>query len=52
MNKFLLARDKFTSEMHLWLSRFTYSASKPFTKNQEYKNLKQQEIQDLSKQTR
>ena len=35
VNKFLLAGDKFTSEMHLEQPGFTYSASGPFTKNKE-----------------
>ena len=35
VNKFLLAGDKFTSEMHLKQLRFTYSACGPFTKNKE-----------------
>ena len=34
-NKFLLAGDKFTPEMHLKQSIFTYSACRPFTKNKE-----------------
>ena len=32
---FLLAGDKFTSEMHLKQLGFTYSACWPFTKNKE-----------------
>ena len=41
VNKFLLARDKFTPEMHLRQPGFTYSAGGPFTKNKErIKNLK------------
>ena len=32
VNKFVLAGDKFTSEMHL---RFTYSTCGPFTKKKE-----------------
>ena len=35
VNKFLLAGDKFMLEMHLKQSGFTYSASRPFTKNKE-----------------
>ena len=35
VNKFLLAGDKFTSEMHLKQPGFTYSASGSFTKNKE-----------------
>ena len=33
INKFLLAGDKFMSEMHLKQPGFTYSACGPFTKN-------------------
>ena len=35
VNKFLLAGDKFMSEMHLRQLRFSYSACGPFTKNKE-----------------
>ena len=35
VNKFLLAGDKFMPEMHLKQTRFTYSASCPFTKNKD-----------------
>ena len=35
VNKFLLAGDKFMSEMHLKQRGFTYSACRPFTKNKE-----------------
>ena len=35
INKFLLAEDKFMSEMHLRQPGFTYSACGPFTKNKE-----------------
>ena len=35
VNKFLLAGDKFMSEMHLKQPAFTYSAYGPFTKNKE-----------------
>ena len=35
VNKFLLAGDKFMSEMHLKQSGFTYSACGPFTRNKE-----------------
>ena len=35
VNKFLLAGDKFMSEMHLKQRGFTYSAFGPFTKNKE-----------------
>ena len=34
--KFLLAGDKFMSEMHLKQPGFTYSACGPFTKNKEW----------------
>ena len=33
VNKFLLAGDKFTPEMHLKQPGFTYSVCGPFTKN-------------------
>ena len=35
INKFLIARDKFMTEMHLRQPEFTYSACGPFTKNKE-----------------
>ena len=35
VNKFLLAGDKFLSEMHLKRPGFTYSACGPFTKNKD-----------------
>ena len=35
VNKFLLARDKFMTEMHLKQPGFTYSTCGPFTKNRE-----------------
>ena len=35
LNKFLLARDKFMSEMHLRQPGFTYIACGPITKNKE-----------------
>ena len=35
VNKFLLAGDKFTPEMHLKQPKFTYSGCGPFTKNKE-----------------
>ena len=35
INKFLLAGDKFMSEMHLRQPRFVYSACGPFTKHKE-----------------
>ena len=47
VNKFLLTEDKFMPKMHLSQPEFPYSACGPFTKNQEYKNLKKQVIQDI-----
>ena len=48
VHKFLLAGDKFISEMHLNQPGFTYSACGPFSKTKkEFKNLKKQEIQDV-----
>ena len=35
VNKFLLAGDKFMTEMHLRQPQFVYSACGPFTKNKE-----------------
>ena len=35
VNKFLLARDKFMTEIHLNQPGFTYSAYETFTKNKE-----------------
>ena len=35
VNKFLLAGDKFMSEMHLRQPGFTYSACGPFTRNKQ-----------------
>ena len=35
VNKFLLARDRFMPEMHLRQPGFTYSACRPFTKNNQ-----------------
>ena len=35
VKKFLLAGDKFMSEMHLGQPGFTYSVCRPFTKNKE-----------------
>ena len=35
VNKFLLAGDKFMSEMHLRQPEFTYIACAPFTKNKQ-----------------
>ena len=48
INKFLLAGDKFVSEMHLRHPGFTYSACGSFTKNEErIRKRKKQEIQDI-----
>ena len=49
VNKFLLAGEKFMSEMHIKEPGFTYSACEPFTKNKELKNLKKQEILHLQR---
>ena len=49
MNRFLLAGDKFMTEMHLKQPRFTYSAYGPFTKNKELESLCRQEIQIIYK---
>ena len=35
VNKFLLVKDKFMSEMHLRQLGFTYSACGPFTRNKQ-----------------
>ena len=35
VNKLLLARDKFTAEMHLIQAGLTYSVCVPFTKKKE-----------------
>ena len=35
INTFLLVGDKFIPEMHSRQPRFTYSTSRPFTKNKE-----------------
>ena len=40
--KLLLAGDKFMPDMHLRQPEFIYSVCGPFTKKQEYKNLKKQ----------
>ena len=46
--KFLLAGDKFKSEIHLRQPEFTDSGCGPFTKTKkEYQNSKQQEIHDI-----
>ena len=48
MNTFLLAGDKFMSEMHLRQPGFTYSACGLFTKNKErITKFKEQLIQDI-----
>ena len=54
VNKLLLAGYKFMPEIHLRKTRFTYSASGPFTNNKEgIKKLKKQVIHDiLSKRIR
>ena len=35
VNKFLLANDRFMSDMHLQQPGFTYSAGRPFSKNKQ-----------------
>ena len=35
VNKFLLAADKFATEMHLWEPGFTYIAYRKFTKTKK-----------------
>ena len=48
INKFLLAGDKFMTEIHWRQLEYTYSAFGPFTKNKEkLEILKKQEIQDI-----
>ena len=48
VNKFLLAGDKFMSEMHLKQPGFTYGACGLFTKKKnKFENLKKQEIQAI-----
>ena len=48
VNEFLLAGDKFMSEMHLKIPALTYSAYGPFTENKKrIKKLKKQVIQDI-----
>ena len=47
VNKFLLAGDKFITEMDLKQPGFTQSACGPFAKNKELKNLCRPEIQIL-----
>ena len=52
VNTFSLAGDKFMSEIHLKQPGFTYSAWRPFNKTKkEYKNLKEQEIQNILTET-
>ena len=52
VNKILLTGDKFILEIHLRQCGFTYSVCGPFTKNKKkYKNLKKQEIYDISVKT-
>ena len=47
-DKFLLAGDKFMTEIHLRQPGFTCSACGPFAKNKEaYKNLKKLKIHDI-----
>ena len=49
VNNFLLAVDKFMSEMNLKQPGFTNSACGPFKKKikKEFRNLKKQEIQNI-----
>ena len=49
VNKFLLAKDKFTAEMHLRQLGFTFSSCESFTKNKEIikKYIMKQEIHDV-----
>ena len=52
VNTFLLAGEEFISEIHLKQPGFTYSACRPFNKTKkEYKNLKEQEIQNILTET-
>ena len=52
VNIFLLAADKFMSEMHLKQPGFTYSACGPFTKNKErIEKFMQMKIQILFTET-
>ena len=47
VNKFLLAGDKFMSEIHLRQHGFTYNACRPLKKTKkEHKNLKKQMIHE------
>ena len=51
INKFLLAGDKFMSEMHLKQPEFTYMLADHLLKTKkECKTLKKQEIQDIFKE--
>ena len=48
VNKFLIADDKFTPEMHLKQPGFTYSGCGPFTKTKErFESLCRLEVQTL-----
>ena len=48
VNKFLLARNKFMSEMHLMQPGFTIVSVGPLLKTKNgYKNLNKQKIQDV-----
>ena len=48
VNTFLLAGDKFMSEIHLRQTGFTYSTRDHSLKTKkEYKNLKKEEIYDI-----
>ena len=48
VNKFLIADDKFTPEMHLKQPGFTYSGCGPFTKTKErIESLRRLEVQTL-----
>ena len=47
VNKFLLAGDKFMSEIHLSQHGFTYNACRPLKKTKkEHKSLKKQKIHE------
>ena len=48
VNKFLLPRDKFMTEMHLRQPGFTNSACGLFNKNRYNSKIKKQEIEDIS----
>ena len=47
VSKLLLAGDKLKTEMHLRQPRFTYGACGPFTKKNESKNWKKQDIHNI-----